>query len=243
MIARAQQTLFGQDLSSISPDLVFLIAIILTLVGLALAFAGRRVWKHTMSFVGALIGGMFGFLFGAAIGGWLIGFVGGMVGGFIGSALFVFLARLGIAVVAGALTMVIVGAVTGSGLGALVLGGIAFVVTFIFVETAIGLVTAIVGALLFGAGLFLLDLTDMLLVVIGILGVAVFGAAFQMIALKEEKEMRLAHHAMHHPVAAASVAAPTPPPMPGRTCSRCGGELTYIPEYERYYCHRCQRYE
>jgi hypothetical protein len=243
MIARAQQTLFGQDLSSISPDLVFLIAIILVLVGLALAFAGRRVWKHMMSFIGAIIGGLFGFLFGAAIGGYLIGFVGGMVGGFIGSALFVFLARVGLSVVAGALTMVVADAVTGIGLAALVLGGIAFVVTFIFVETAIGLVTAIVGGLLFGAGLFLLDMTDMLLIVIGVLGVAVFGAAFQMTALKEEKERKIAHHAMHHPVAAAAVAAPTPPPMPGRTCSKCGGQLTYIPEYDRYYCYHCQRYE
>jgi hypothetical protein len=243
MIARAQQTLFGQDLGHISPELVFLIALVIVFVGFALAFAGRRVWKHMMSFIGAIIGGLFGFVFGAAIGGWLVGFVTGLLGSFIGSALFIFLARVGISVVAGALALVVVGGLTGSGLLALVVGAIAFVVIFVYVETAIGLVTAVVGALLVGAGLFLMDLVDMLLIVVAVLGIAVFGAAFQMIALKEEKERWLAHHATHHPVAAAAVAAPVPPPMPGRTCSRCGGQLSYIPEYNRYYCYHCQRYE
>jgi hypothetical protein len=243
MIVRAQQTLFGQDLGAISPELVFLIALVLVLVGLSLAFAGRRVWKHMMSFVGAVIGGMFGFLFGAAVGGWIVGFIAGMVGSMIGSAVFIFLARLGLSVVAGALTMVVVGAVTGSALASLVVGGIAFVVTFVYVETAIGVVTAVVGALLVGVGLFLMGVEDMLLVVLAILGLAVFGGAFQMTALKDEKERRAAHHAVRNPVVAAAVAPPTAPPRPGRTCAKCGGKLTYIPEYDRYYCHRCQRYD
>ncbi len=120
---------------------------------------------------------------------------------------------------------------------------IAFVVTFVYVETAIGLVTAVVGGMMVGAGLFVLGVTDMLLVVVAVLVVAVFGAAFQMTALKHEKERREMHHATHHPVAAAAVAAPSPPPMPGRSCPVCGGPLTYIPEYNRYYCYHCQRYE
>jgi len=239
MIARAQQTLFGQDLADISPDLVFLIAIVLLLVGLALAFAGRRVWKHMMSFVGAIIGGMFGFLFGAAVGGWIVGFIVGMLGSFIGSALFIFLARLGLSIVSAALTMVVVGAVSGSALLSLALGVVAFVVTFVYVETAIGIVTAIVGALLVGAGMFLMGVEDMLLVVVAILALAVFGGAFQMTALKEEKERKT----VRHPVAAAAISPPAAPPMPGRVCAKCGGKLSYIPEYNRYYCYHCQRYE
>ncbi len=232
-----------EELGGISPDLVFLIALVLVLVGLALAFAGRRVWKHMMSFVGAVIGGMFGFLFGAAVGGWIVGFIVGMLGSFIGSALFIFLARLGLSVVAGALTIVVAGAVSGSELVSLALGAIASVVTFVYVETAIGIVTAIVGGLLVGAGMFLMGVEDMLLVVLAILGLAVFGGAFQMTALKEEKEHKMAHHAVHQPIAASAVAPPEAPPMPGRTCVKCGGRLSYIPEYNRYYCYHCQRYE
>lgn len=244
MIARAQQTLFGQDLGAISPDLVFLIGLMLALVGLALSFAGRRVWKHLMSFIGAVVGGLFGFLFGAAIGGWLVGFIVGMLGSFIGSALFIFLARLGLSLVAAGLTMVVVGAVSGNALVSLVLGAIAFVVTFVYVETAIGVVTAIVGALLAGAGLFLMGIENMLLIVVVILALAVFGGAFQMTALKEEKDRKVARQvARSSPVAAAAMSPPAAPPMPGRTCSKCGGKLTFIPEYDRYYCYHCQRYE
>jgi hypothetical protein len=239
MIVRAQQTLFGQDLGAISPELVFLIALLLVLVGLALAFAGRRVWKHMMSFVGAVIGGMFGFLFGAAVGGWIVGFVVGMLGSFIGSALFIFLARLGLSIVAAGLTIVVAEAVLGSGLISLVLGAVAFALTFVYVETAIGIVTAIVGGLLVGSGLFLMGVEDMLVVLLAVLALAVFGGAFQMTALKEEREKRIARHS----IAAAAMSPPAAPPVPGRMCVKCGGDLSYIPEYNRYYCHRCQRYE
>lgn len=63
MIARAQQTLFGVDLSS-NKELLLIVSLVLLLGGLALAFAGRRVWRHAMSFIGAVIGGLLGFTFG-----------------------------------------------------------------------------------------------------------------------------------------------------------------------------------
>jgi len=240
MIARAQQELLGYDLSS-NRELLMLVSLLLLLVGLALAFAGRKAWKHVMSFIGALIGGLMGYVFGAAIGGILIGFIVGMLGSFIGSALFIFLARVGIALVAGMLSFIVLAAVTGSGLLALIVGGIAFALTFVYIEVAIGIVTAVVGGLLVGFALVLFDV-DLTTTVLVMLGLMVFGAAFQMTVWKEEQDRRR-HHAKHHPVAAAAVSPPTPPPIPGRTCSRCGRQLSYIPEYNRFYCRHCQRYE
>jgi HAMP domain-containing protein len=79
----------------------------------------------------------------------------------------------------------------------------------------------------------------MTLTVLAILALAVFGGAFQMRVLKEERERPM----VRHPVAVAAVNPPVAPPMPGRTCMKCGGKLSYIPEYNRYYCYRCQRYE
>ncbi len=38
--------------------------------------------------------------------------------------------------------------------------------------------------------------------------------------------------------AAPSTAAPGGPP----TCPRCGGPTTLVPEFQRYYCHRCGAY-
>lgn len=235
------QELFGLDMSGMDEVLV-LISILLIFIGLFLAFAGRKVWKHVMSFVGAIVGGLIGFAIGVAVGGWIMGFIVGMLASIVGSTLFIFLARVGIGVVAGVLSFLVVAMLTGSALAALVAGGIAFVVTVAFIETAMGIVTAVVGGLLVGLGLLWLDL-EMIIVVIGLLAISVFGAAFQMTALRDEEARKRAVRAASRSPVAAAMAPPEPPPMPGRVCPRCGRELTYIPEYNRYYCFKCQRYE
>jgi hypothetical protein len=41
----------------------------------------------------------------------------------------------------------------------------------------------------------------------------------------------------------AAAGAPPPPPAPGaQTCPTCGGQLTYVPQYQRWYCHKCKKY-
>jgi len=38
-------------------------------------------------------------------------------------------------------------------------------------------------------------------------------------------------------------AAPPPPPPPGAaTCPTCGGPLTYVEQYQRWYCYKCKKY-
>jgi MFS family permease len=37
--------------------------------------------------------------------------------------------------------------------------------------------------------------------------------------------------------------APPPPPPPGaEVCPTCGGPLTYIQQYQRWYCYKCKKY-
>ena len=243
MNAHSLQSFLGIDLGQ-NRELLFLVALALIMVGLFLAFGGRKIWRHVMSLIGAIIGGLVGFALGTAIGGVLIGLVTGILASMVGSALFIFLARLGIGVVAGVLGFVIAGMVTGSATVALIAGVVVFALTFAYIEVAIGIVTAAVGGLLVGFGLMLLRM-DMTLVVLSLLAIMVFGAAFQMVALRDEAEhrRRMERVGTTSAVAAAAVAPPAPPPMPGRTCPRCGGQLDYVPEYNRYYCYRCQRYE
>lgn len=217
-----------------SPELLLLIGLVVLCLGFVLALAGRVAWKHVMSFVGGAIGGIMGFVFGTAMGGLLVGLIVSMLGAVIGSALFVFLAQLGLGVVAGLLTYIVASVVVGNAIVSVMLAGIAFVVTIVFIQQAIGVVTAVVGGLLVGIGLIWLDVTDMTLVVLAMFGTMVFGAAFQLTAIKEREVLTAA------PVGPA---APVAPPMPGRMCPKCGGPLTYVPEYNRYYCHKCQRYE
>jgi hypothetical protein len=218
-----------------SPELLLLIGAVVLCLGFVLAFAGRVAWKHVMSFVGGLLGGIFGFVFGTAVGGVLVGLVVSLLGAMIGSALFVFLAKVGLGAVAGLLTFIVADAAVGDLIVSAALAVAAFVATVVFAEEAIGIVTAVVGGLLAGIGMIWLDVTDMMIVVLVMLGTMVFGAAFQLVAIKEQKEAKT--------VRAAAAAAPAAPAMPGRACPRCGGPLSYIPEYNRYYCHKCQQYE
>jgi hypothetical protein len=44
--------------SNADPTLLILISLGLLIVGLVVAFAGRIVWRHVMSFIGAIIGGL-----------------------------------------------------------------------------------------------------------------------------------------------------------------------------------------
>lgn len=217
-----------------SPELLLLIGVVVLCLGFVLAFAGRVAWKHVMSFVGGVIGGIFGFVFGTAVGGVLVGMLVGILGAVIGSALFVFLAQVGLGLVAGLLTYVVASSVLESYIISVVLAAVAFVATIAFIEQAIGVVTAVVGGLLVGIGLIWLDVTDMTVVVIVMFGTMVFGSAFQLSVIKEKREAR---------ERGVGVAAPVAPPMPGRMCPKCGKPLTYVPEYDRYYCHSCQRYE
>ncbi|MCK4714542.1 MAG: hypothetical protein KAT35_03130 [Candidatus Aenigmarchaeota archaeon] len=37
-------------------------------------------------------------------------------------------------------------------------------------------------------------------------------------------------------------ATPSVPPQPQYSCPTCGAVVTYIPQYQRYYCYTCQKY-
>ena len=221
-----------------SSDVGTLIYLLLLGLGLLIGFAGRVVWRHLMSFIGAIIGGLLGFIIGTAVGGLLVGLFVSMLCAVVGSFVFIFLAEIGLGVVAGLFTYFVMVGVTGNELVALVLAATALVLTVVFIEQAIGVVTAVIGGLLVGLAILWLDLVDMTMVVIIMLAVIIFGAAVQLMAIGEEDERRRRAAAQK-----AGTASPAVPPMSGRTCPTCGGPLEYVPEYNRYYCYRCQRYE
>ncbi len=245
MIARVAQQFLGFDFTQ-NREILVIIALLLVFVGLFLAFAGRRIWKSVMSFIGGIIGFLVGFALGTALSGVLVGFLIGALGGIIGSAVFVFLARLGISAVAGILAFLLVSAMGGSSVFviAVIAALVVFVITFVFVEAAIGVVTAVAGGLLLGFGLIMLDV-DMTLSLIAMVAVIVFGAAFQLYVWHEEEDRK---HGKLPPVyygsqASAAGEPPAPPSMPIRTCRKCATQLRYVPEYNRYYCDSCQEYE
>lgn len=220
----------------LSGDLGILIYLLILIIGFLLAFAGRIVWRHLMSFIGAMIGGLFGFVLGTAVGGVLMGLVVSMLCAVVGSFVFMFLAEIGLGVVAGLFTYFVVYGLTEDVIIALVCAGIALGMTIVFIEQALGVVTAVIGGLLVGIGLIWLDYFDTTLVVVMILGVIVFGAAIQLAAIRDQPTGSMQTRS-------AGASPPAAPTAPGRACPSCGGPLEYVPEYNRYYCYRCQRYE
>ncbi len=221
--------------SNTSPEIALLIAFAIMLVGVVLALAGRLVWRHVMSFIGGILGFLFGFTYGTAVGGPIIGLVVGFLGAMIGSAVFVFLMQVGLGVVAGLLAYIVSSTVFDSMFIGIVFAGVAFVVTIVFVEQAIGVVTAIIGGLLVGIGMLWMELFDMMVIVLIMFAIMVFGAAVQITMHRDEQRRK---NAMM-----MAAAAPAAPAAMGRACPKCGGSLTFIPEYNRHYCYKCQRYE
>jgi MFS family permease len=221
--------------SDTNPELALIVTLLILLLGLLVAFAGRIVWKNVMSLIGALIGGTFGFVLGFAVGGILLGLFVGMLSAVICSFVFIFLAEIGLGFVAGMFTYIIADALLGNMIVALVLGAVAMTITIVFIQQAIGVVTAGIGGLLVGISLLWLDYFDMTVVVLSMFGVMILGAAFQLAVIAEGSRVV--------PTVHAASPAPETPAVPGRTCPNCGGSLTYVSEYNRYFCHRCQRYE
>src|SRR2546421_11212740 len=182
------------------PEVTYILAAILIITGLALAFYGHGLWTTVMSMIGALLGSAVGFLSGAALGGWGAGFVPAPVGAVIGSILFTKLVKVALAFVVGLLAAALVyGLLRGSAnftgqmdpplVGAILVLIVVFGISYYFIDDIIGIITAAIGGLLLALGLFLLGATAVTAGIAG-LGVFVLGAFVQMSAIKRKK---LAH--------------------------------------------------
>src|SRR6266852_2072244 len=177
-----------------SPEIRYLLAGILILTGLALAFWGHGLWATVMSPIGALLGAVVGYLFGTALGGDVAGLVLAIVGAVIGSILFTKLVKVALAFLVGLLAAALTygllrGNATFTGqmdpplVGAILVLIVVFGISYYFIDDIIGIITAAIGGLLLALGLFLLGATALTAGIAG-LGVFVLGAFVQMSAIK-----------------------------------------------------------
>src|SRR5436309_8787419 len=198
-----------------SPEIRYLLAAILILTGLALAFWGHGLCATVMSLIGALLGSVVGYLFGAALGGDLTGLILAIVGAVIGSILFTKLVKVALAFVVGLLAAALVyGLLRGSAnftgqmdpplVGAILVLIVVFGISYYFIDDIIGIITAAIGGLLLALGLYLLTNT---LVTPGLAGLGVFllGALVQTATIKRKQRARTR--------AAATPPPPPPPPI------------------------------
>src|SRR5881275_1438329 len=196
------------------PEVTYILAAILIITGLALAFYGHGLWTTVMSMIGALLGSAVGFLFGAALGGVVAGLVLALVGAVIGSILFTKLVKVALAFLVGLLAAALVyGLLRGSAnftgqmdpplVGAILVLIVVFGISYYFIDDIIGIITAAIGGLLLALGLYLLSVVSTLTAALAGLGVFVLGAFMQTSAIRRKRQAR---------AAAATAASPPPPP-------------------------------
>lgn len=148
-------------------QIIYLILLlIIFLVGITLAFLGRRIWGGLMSLFGSMIGWYIGFAIGmyflqpTDLGGWLIVIIIGFICSIIMSFIFRYLVEAALALITGALIGGVAFLFTGLVIVGIIVFAIAFVLAYIFIESIIIVVTALIGALLAaGAVYFLSNIT------------------------------------------------------------------------------------
>src|SRR5438132_10421496 len=198
------------------PEVTYILAAILIVTGLALAFYGHGLWATVMSMIGALLGSAVGFLFGAALGGIVIGLILALVGAVIGSILFTKLVKVALAFLVGLLAAAVVygllggqarfteGSLDAALVGALLVLIVVFAISYYFIDDIIGIITAAIGGLLLALGLYLLSAGVATAGLAG-LGVFLLGALVQTATIKKKKLAR---------TRAATTPPPPPPPPP-----------------------------
>jgi hypothetical protein len=213
----------------LEPTVALAIGAGLTVLGVALAFWGRGIWRRIMTLIGMILGGLLGFVGGFAIGGitiggysispYILGLILSLIGGLIGSILFAKLMNIALAMVIGGLAGGIVffsfGAPSGTALGdARLIGAIVtfiavFAISYYFIEELLGVITAAIGGLLVGAGAYIILWPGGLLVAaLGGLGAFILGVVVQTRKVRRQKRIAAAM--------AAPPTVPAPPPTPPR---------------------------
>ena len=209
-------------MAALDPTILTALGGILALIGLLLAFVGRKMWTPFMSLVGAIIGGALGYIVGAVFFGNNVLAAGllGLIGSVLGSILFNYLVKIALALIAAAIPAGLAYyGLGGSGtaqdtavIAAILVLLVFFAIAYYFVEELIGVVTSLVGGALLGVGVFLVTGNGTWAIVGGAV-VFLVGAIVQTLAIRRAKKggvwrMRRAKAAQ------AAMYAPPPSPPP-----------------------------
>lgn len=209
-------SILGATWDQLDPTLQMFIYLIALGLGAILTFAGKLLWKPFMLIVGGFIGSIFGFALGFLVGGIIGGLIGAIIGGLVGSVIFSIVVEFALAALAGIISFALIEVLTGNALVALIIGFIVFVASVIFIEGIIGILTAIVGALIVGVCLMGLGV-DIGFAAIAALILILAGSLIQTIFVKDQARR----------------------PQQAQTCPNCGGPLRHSSEIDRWYCPNC----
>lgn len=170
---------------------IFILALIALVIGIALALFGRAIWGALLSVIGGMIGWMLGFAVGVLIFGFdsLLSIILVIVCGFVGSliigAIFGYLVEVALALLTGILAAGVFFYVYPDQIVvAIIIFAIAFIIAYVFIEKVVIVVTAFIGAIVAGIGIyFLIDNAGY--AVIGALAILITGILIQFYLLDD----------------------------------------------------------
>lgn len=197
--------------------------------GVALAIAGHRIWKGLMGIIGAFLGFILGYTIGMVFSGELAGFILGVIGAVFLGAVFYRLVSTGIALVIAAAAFILLYQLGAGILISILVAGAVFAIVFLGFERLIALFTAVTGASMVAWGLDFLDVPAAF-IVLAFLAVGAVGAVVQFLDIERKKKTPVATHAS---IAKIDVV---------KRCPTCGQVLTYVPDYDAWFCYSCGRY-
>ena len=168
-----------------------ILAVIVLLIGLALALFGRAIWGSLLSAIGSMIGWMLGFTVGIFFFGFttLLGIILTIIIAFIGSfimgAIFGFLVELALAL----LTAILAAGLfyyfnQGQVMIALIIFAVVFILAYVFIEKVVIVVTAFIGSILAAIGIFFLT-DNPGYASLGFIGIFILGCVIQYFMLDD----------------------------------------------------------
>ena len=168
---------------------IFILAIIALLIGIALAFFGRAIWGSLLAVIGSMIGWMIGFAVGTILFGFdtimaiILVIICGFVGSFIMGAIFRYLVEAALALLTAILAAGIFWYIYQDQiLIAIIIFAVVFILAYVFIEKVVVVITAFIGSIIAGVGLFFL-LDNAGYAVIGALAILVGGILVQFFLL------------------------------------------------------------
>jgi hypothetical protein len=202
---------------------------VMIVFGLALAFAGHRIWKGLMGITGAFLGFILGYTIGMVFSGKLAGFLLGVIGAVFLGIVFYRLVATGVALVIAAAAFLLLYKLGAGIIISVLVAGAVFVLVFLGFERLVALFTALTGASMVVWGLDLLNVPAYFIVPT-FLAVAAVGAVVQFFDIERTKKTPVVTHATIMKIDVV------------KRCPTCGQVLTFVPDYDAWFCYSCGRY-
>ncbi|MDD1768553.1 MAG: hypothetical protein LUQ55_01050 [Methanomassiliicoccales archaeon] len=202
---------------------------VMVVFGLALALAGHRIWKGLMGIIGAFLGFILGYTLGMVFSGELAGFLLGVIGAVFLGTVFYRLVSTGVAIVIAAAAFILLYQLGAGILISVLVAGAVFAIVFLGFERLIALFTALTGASMVVWGLDFLDVPAHFIVP-AFLAVAAVGTVVQFLDIERKKKTPVVTHATIMKIDVV------------KHCPSCGQVLTFVPDYDAWFCYSCGRY-